>query len=563
MTDVAPFEAALHDEGIDYHTTGGSAFYAQQEVTDLVNVLSVVEDPLDPVAFAGVLRSPFFGLSDDGLYWLATGRRDLHEGLRLAGSIVELSDEDRRRAVRARDLLDRWRGVKDREPIAALVDRILGESGYEAALLGEFLGARKRANARKLVRMARAFDRQGGFTLADFVARLRADLRNPPREEQAATTDEEGTSVRLMSIHQAKGLEFPIVVIPDLNRESRGFPRMVAFDPELGPLVRVSGDGDDTEEGSGESLGWRVHEAREKREDEQEALRLFYVAATRARDALILSAGAGPADKPKAPAMRLLDARFDRGSGACLAPLPDGWAAPRTRVILDAPPQQSTRTRPSVWRPDLREVARTIAEAVPREVAPQPAPARRARLVDLDPALTLPPGRARVDRLVRAILADPRALDARELPDVARRAALRVTPAAHPGLVADAVERLLPWLDGPLVRQLRDASEVERAIDWTIAWPPDQRDATVFQGRLDLLYQNREGEWGVIQFSDALVPEPWERLRLRLSAHAATVRGLGPIRQGWRIRLGPGGRASRDDRFDAAAISEAASAYWG
>src|SRR4029079_8019051 len=93
------------------------------------------------------------------------------------------------------------------------------ESGYEPALAGEFLGPRKRANVRKLVRLARRFDEQGGFTLADFVARLRADLREPPKEEQAATNDEEGECVRLMSIHQAKGLEFPIVVVPDLNRK--------------------------------------------------------------------------------------------------------------------------------------------------------------------------------------------------------------------------------------------------------------------------------------------------------------------------------------------------------
>ena len=87
MTDVWPYEAALADEGFDYHVVGGSAFYAQQEVHDLINVLSVVEDPLDDVALAGALRSPFFGLSDDGLFWLArkfggglteglSGRRD-------------------------------------------------------------------------------------------------------------------------------------------------------------------------------------------------------------------------------------------------------------------------------------------------------------------------------------------------------------------------------------------------------------------------------------------------------------------------------------------------------
>ncbi len=71
MTDVGHYERALADLGFDYHTVGGSAFYAQQEIRDVVNVLSVVEDPLDEVALAGALRSPFFHLSDDGLYWLA------------------------------------------------------------------------------------------------------------------------------------------------------------------------------------------------------------------------------------------------------------------------------------------------------------------------------------------------------------------------------------------------------------------------------------------------------------------------------------------------------------
>ena len=136
-------------------------------------------------------------------------------------------------------MLDDWRALKDRLPIAALVDRVLDESGFEAALLGEFLGDRKRANARKLVRLARRFDAQGRFTLADFVARLRADLREPPREEQAATTDEEGESVRLMSIHQAKGLEFPIVVVPDLNRRDDHGRENVTFHEELGPLVNL------------------------------------------------------------------------------------------------------------------------------------------------------------------------------------------------------------------------------------------------------------------------------------------------------------------------------------
>src|SRR5205823_4089205 len=119
------------------------------------------------------------------------------------------------------------------------------ESGYEPALMGEFLGSRRRANVRKLVRLARRYDRQGGFTLADFVARLRADLRRPPKEEQAATNDEEGESLRLMTIHQAKGLEFPIVVLPDLDRKLQGErARDAAPRPQVRPRDRGLPRGD-------------------------------------------------------------------------------------------------------------------------------------------------------------------------------------------------------------------------------------------------------------------------------------------------------------------------------
>src|SRR5262249_3496683 len=145
---------------------------------------------------------------------------------------------DRRRAARAVELLARWREAKDRVPMARLAARILDESGFEAALVCEFLGERKLANTRKIVRLARDFDRHGGFTLADFVAGLRADLKSEPREEQAATSDESSPSVRLMSIHQAKGLEFPIVVLPDLARVPSRQSPLAACHPDLGLVVR-------------------------------------------------------------------------------------------------------------------------------------------------------------------------------------------------------------------------------------------------------------------------------------------------------------------------------------
>ncbi len=122
MTEVGPYELALAEEKLEYHTRGGSAFYAQQEVHDLINLLSVIEDPLDTVALAGVLRSPFFCVSDDGLYWLSTAHPEgLAYAMRNLDAVVELSEADRGLADRAKALLERWRGFKDRVTIAALV----------------------------------------------------------------------------------------------------------------------------------------------------------------------------------------------------------------------------------------------------------------------------------------------------------------------------------------------------------------------------------------------------------------------------------------------------------
>ncbi len=169
LNDASIYEQALAAEGLDYHVVKGSAYFAQQEVIDIINVLSAIEDPHDALALAGTLRGPFFGVSDDGLFWLATaGLRNLVVGFDRWEQIAELSASDRAVVEVAHRSLERWRERKDREPMAALLGRVLEESGFESALLGEFLGARKRANVRKLVKMARAFDLHGGFTLGGF-----------------------------------------------------------------------------------------------------------------------------------------------------------------------------------------------------------------------------------------------------------------------------------------------------------------------------------------------------------------------------------------------------------
>ena len=530
LGDSPMYERALVAEGLDFHVVGGSGFFAQQEVLDLINLLSAVEDPSDAVALAGALRSPFFAVSDDALVWLAVEVPGaLHQGLeRLATDRADrLPAADRPRVERARRQLAAWRAIKDAVPIATLVDRILDESGYEAALLGEFLGDRKRANARKLVRMARRLDDAGGFILADFVERLRSDLRAATKETQAATTDDGGEIVRLMSIHQAKGLEFPIVVVPDLDRKRPGELRRVAFDADLGPLVNPVADADDgldddTDAGGG-SLGWSVYRHLEAEADDAESLRLLYVATTRARDFLILSAATEAGQAGKSPALALLDRRFDRATGRPRFAPDDDELPPQVEVIPPEPTPAlaaAERTRTGGGKVPLLEVAAAIEAAQARPIleVPRRGPVHLPRWVRLDPTAGMTTTEARLDRLCRSILADPRALDHAAIPDIAHRAALLQDPVVGSDLIERAIVRVRGWLDR-LPADLRcDDSHCAGRWDWTIAWPPTA-PATAFEGWGDYRFHHPDGSVDLVLVGTGRL-SPAETLRATLAGRS-------------------------------------------
>ena len=548
MTTAGVYEAALADEGIDSHTFDGSAFFAQQEVLDVVNLLAAIEDPFDPLALAASLRSPCFGVSDLGLYWLANARlddrpADLARNLRRGDEVAELSRADRRRAVRARDLLERWRGAKDRVSVAALLDRVLDESGLEAALVAEPMGDRRRANVRKLVRLASQYDR-GGFPLADYVARLRTDQRQLAREDQAATNTEAGDAVRLMSIHRAKGQEFPVVIVPDLDRKAPPMSRGVVIHPRHGPIVRA-----DLEPGASpppwaaddrpRSLGEQLYRASEDRMERDEADRLFYVAATRAQSHLILSSGlaATAADhKPEARALELLAERFDLQTGRLRGEIPEGWPEPRVGVIADAPGRRSSRGGALRKRADRLDVVRTITRTAPVPMAPLepswPAPS----WVEHDPAEGLTPFASRVDALIRRVLHDPEASWAADPLAAIERAARGTVPASPPRVSGVVREVIGPWFEGALAHRIAAAEERRAGVSWTLG---DARGA-VHRGAIDLAFREG-GLWHLValELSGGRPGVGERRLALgsRASAVSGSTLGLGRIVERWLVRF--------------------------
>lgn len=326
MTHVHLYENALRRRGLDYYLVGGRAFFAQQEIYDLLHLLRTLENPHDEVSLAGTLRSPFCCMSDETLFLLRfqwkedserPRRRSLWEGLFDDKALERIPECEREVVLRSRRFLSRWRKLKDRLPIARLLEEVFSDSGYDAAMQLEFLGDRKLANLWKLMDLARTFDRSGLFGLAELIARLDDLVSAQPREEQAATQPENADVIRLMSIHQSKGLEFPVVIIPDMNADTRGpmFPT-AHWDRELGCVVRPPSDEDPP---PFTDYGWTLWKAREEIEDWHESLRTLYVACTRAEDFLILSSAVTPSFQPKSIWMQTLAERFDLFSGQCLA----------------------------------------------------------------------------------------------------------------------------------------------------------------------------------------------------------------------------------------------------
>ena len=284
-THLHVYEQALERQGVPYYVVAGRGFFKQQEVLDAGSLLRVLIDPSDDLHLAGVLRSPMFAVSDEGLLRLRRLGGSLHGALGRLDEAPGLEAQDRRGAERAARSLGAWAAMKDRAPLAILLERVLFASGYAASVVGRFAGERGYANLRKMVDLARRFEGAGPSGLGDYVDYVSDFVRNQMRAEQASLEDPGGETVRLMTIHKAKGLEFPVVVVPDIGWQRRGRSSACLVSPLTGLAVRLRDEDGERVRSAAGVLARR----RERRADAEESLRVLYVAMTRAKDYLIFS----------------------------------------------------------------------------------------------------------------------------------------------------------------------------------------------------------------------------------------------------------------------------------
>lgn len=549
LTNVHDYETALRRYGVDYYLVGGKAFFAQQEVFDLLNLCRYLDDADDLVALVGILRSPFFNLSDDAIQAIAwtvpesrrsnpgtrTGERlTLHDTLQLPPP-KDVSAEQQRRIAFARETLAELRRVKDRIPLVQLLTLAVERTGYDAALLTEHLGSRKVANLRKLIAMAAEFDHAERFTLKDFVERLQTSVLEESDEEFATTLPETGDVVRLMSIHQSKGLEFPVVFVADINRKGPPRGKPAVLHPDFGALIRMPESFGQTRD----NLGLRMYARLEEDADAEETIRLFYVACTRAADYLILSAGLDPlvpAHSPKnSPWFRLLQSRFDietgqlrtdplLGSSAAGTANPD--TIPDVRVHHEAPfarrPKREIDTQiplnqfaDLVRSADPTEIPR-FARVVPRDAADIP-PLSVSRLESLDADLhgishvrgprsdveVLDADQATaLGSLVHVVLERINFADPSHWPELLETARQTLGEPLSDITLDNARQMLARLIVSPLMDELSTAKHLQREVEFTLRWPgktPNDREVLI-RGIIDLLYEDSEGNWHILDY---------------------------------------------------------------
>jgi ATP-dependent helicase/nuclease subunit A len=492
------FQQALEERQIPAYVYKGLGFFDADEIKDASALMRYLAQPESDLRAAAFLRSRFVRLSDAGVSRLAPNiAAALLEPLPSA-AMDTLDEEDRRVLDFVRQHVGPWLADVDRVPPADLIERLLAETAYAY----ELRGPRRQQgweNLKKLRGLVRRIQNRGYATLA----RIADHIDSLTAGDESNAVIEALDAVNLMTVHAAKGLEFPVVFVVNLAKGATAPPRP----------IRIVAEGDGGEPSV--SIGPFVSESdeAERDRDKHETRRLLYVALTRARDRLYLSS-------------ILKDGALQPGRGSLAEVLPDslkqlfpraatafdevdliGWQARSGRVFnwricrntatTRVPSAETTRI---ASRPDLLEAVDqpaivrrlTVTESLPDSPTPQAGPAGEAR-----------------DRvagiLVHRLLQSGTGLvglDGSSLAEYARELLRPDERTASPDLdsiVAAAVTGWKAIRAQPEVVDLLASGDCFHEVPFSLARHVDGR-STVLRGTIDCLVARRDGSIAVLEF---------------------------------------------------------------
>lgn len=491
LVDVGTYLEALRAKNIPYVVEGEKYFYGTSEVIDFVNLLRAVANPHDRLAVVGVLRSPYGGATDQQIY---ENRKSLDYRTSSAWPVF--------------GYLRRWHEESGRAGVRELMDRIFEEiSALEIAQAG-YHGEQAVANLLKLRAKAAELEAKAGCTLREFLDAAMAAVRDLEEEGESPLADEALDAVRILSIHRAKGLEYPVVILPDLHRAKQGrqIP-VLRYDWPGGTLGVKLGDAMNA---GAAALG---HLDRER--EREEWRRLLYVAVTRAREQLVLLGSAGAKEESF---LGLL--------------LPDLEA--RAKI-----------TRKKYVRPPFRPRPETTAKKIP-DWAPFAAKWRdRTQRAELPDRFTSP---SKLEEAAEGEVAD-RALYISESPATPSRASeIGVLchsvlehldfkkPAVPDGIDPEAAEILAKFFKSAPFKELAKAEIIARELPFVLP-----RGKQIVQGVIDVVYRSGGKTWvGDYKTDKLLEPDKYGLIR---EIYTEAVRAVLKIEPGFKLIYLRQGRA--------------------
>ncbi len=283
-SSFASLEKQLLNTGIPYSIIGGRGFYEQQEIYDIHNYLQFLIDPTNDAALVGILRSPFFQLSDADLFRISYNKSNT-----FWGKLKRNADENEmlQKVVQKieQHLLD-----QNQLDIAELIRKIIIDTNYLAVIAAQDNSNQKIANINKLINRAKNFNKSQLTGLYDFVEKL-GELIDLVEDEGQAQPSGDGDAVNLMTIHQSKGLEFKAVFLFNSHQRSNTDiikSRSITIDKEYGILTKLPINENYFSEFSSAPIV-KAGNYKSMKQSVAEIKRLLYVGLTRAEDYLYIS----------------------------------------------------------------------------------------------------------------------------------------------------------------------------------------------------------------------------------------------------------------------------------
>ena len=312
------FKKILEQQGIPVYITSKTGYFGALEVQELLQFLRVLDNPRQDIPLFGVMQSVFGGFTQEEIAQIRSGgeghsrkRMTLYEALKEVAQIGrtveegeeisagESAGEEAELSQKADTFLQRIGHYRDLTPFTSIRDllqRILDDYDYLNYVTALPTGSKRRANVEMLLTKASAFEKTSYFGLFHFIRYMEQLEKYDVDYGEADTLDENADVVRIMSIHKSKGLEFPVVFVSGLSKRfnMQDANQSLIVDMDLGVAVDYV---DSVRRIKNKTLRRAVLSAKMKEDNLAEELRVLYVALTRAREKLILTAVLDKADE--------------------------------------------------------------------------------------------------------------------------------------------------------------------------------------------------------------------------------------------------------------------------